>query len=380
MLSPISVNGSPLELHRYPANQVNRSLQAWDSADELVHQYIKENHRLNKDTNVLIFNDSFGALSLGLSEAKVFSVTDSVVSTLGLNSNAALNAISVENITLLDSLSPLPASVELIIYKIPKSKQLLEQQLKQIKGCYGEGVQFIAADKAKNIQTSTLGIFEKYLGTTTTSLAVKKSRMVFCQLNSVANGEKTLSQKQWSTPDNKFTICNFANVFARDKLDIGARFFLEHLPNITKNAHVIDLGCGNGVLGLYLLDNEPSIKLTQVDESFMAVASAKATVSTNFPDLTPQCKFVANDCLTGFEENSADHIVCNPPFHQQNAVTDHIAWQMFKDSYKVLKPGGKLTIVGNRQLGYHIKLKRIFGKSKLIASNKKFVILTAQKR
>lgn len=87
-----------------------------------------------------------------------------------------------------------------------------------------------------------------------------------------------------------------------------------------------------------------------------------------------------NDCLANVDEQSADIILCNPPFHQQNATTDHIAWQMFKDSYRALKKGGELRIVGNRQLGYHIKLKRIFGNEKLIASNEKFVILSAIKK
>jgi 16S rRNA G1207 methylase RsmC len=72
-------------------------------------------------------------------------------------------------------------------------------------------------------------------------------------------------------------------------------------------------------------------------------------------------------------------ILCNPPFHQQTATTDHIAWQMFKDSFRVLKKGGELRIIGNRQLAYHIKLKRIFGNEKLIASNDKFVTQSAIK-
>ena len=36
-------------------------------------------------------------------------------------------------------------------------------------------------------------------------------------------------------------------------------------------------------------------------------------------------------------------VLCNPPFHQRQAVS------------------GKLRIVGNRHLGYHIKLTRLFG-------------------
>ena len=84
--------------------------------------------------------------------------------------------------------------------------------------------------------------------------------------------------------------------------------------------------------------------------------------------------------MTACEANSIDVILCNPPFHQQTATTDHIAWQMFKDSHRVLKKGGELRIIGNRQLGYHIKLKRIFGNEKLIASNDKFVTISAIKR
>jgi 16S rRNA G1207 methylase RsmC len=83
--------------------------------------------------------------------------------------------------------------------------------------------------------------------------------------------------------------------------------------------------------------------------------------------------------LADVEPNSIDLILCNPPFHQQNATTDHIAWQMFRDSHRVLKKGGELRIIGNRQLGYHIKLKRLFGNEKLITSNEKFVTLSAIK-
>jgi len=60
-------------------------------------------------------------------------------------------------------------------------------------------------------------------------------------------------------------------------------------------------------------------------------------------------------------------------------VTDHIAWQMFNDAYRTLKRGGKLRIVANRHLGYHIKLQRIFDNCQTVASNQKFVILEATK-
>jgi 16S rRNA G1207 methylase RsmC len=131
---------------------------------------------------------------------------------------------------------------------------------------------------------------------------------------------------------------------------------------------------------LSVLDQQPDAEIHFYDESFMAIKSAEENIKTNFPDLAEKCTFNINDCLSSVEGGSVDLILCNPPFHQQTATTDHIAWQMFKDSHRVLKKGGELRIIGNRQLAYHIKLQRIFGNEKLIASNDKFVTTAAIKR
>ena len=72
-------------------------------------------------------------------------------------------------------------------------------------------------------------------------------------------------------------LVNHANVFSREKLDIGTRFLLDHLPAVEGPAHVVDLGCGNGVVGLAIAATAPEAHVTFVDESFMAVASAAAT-------------------------------------------------------------------------------------------------------
>jgi 16S rRNA (guanine1207-N2)-methyltransferase len=70
----------------------------------------------------------------------------------------------------------------------------------------------------------------------------------------------------------------------------------------------------------------------------------------------------------------------NPPFHQQNTVGDAIAWKMFVEARRVLKPLAELWVVGNRHLAYHAKLKKLFGACEAIASNRKFVVLKAVKQ
>ena len=379
MISPFIINDKNLFLDRFPTGQVNRSLQAWDAADEYLLNYLEQEQLTASKQKILIFNDNFGALSCNLSEHELYCVNDSFLSHQGIEHNLEQNGLSNNNVTLLTSLDELPSDINIVLFKIPKSKGMLCYQLSQIKQQLSNDVVFIAADRAKEIHSSTLKLFENYLGSTKTSLAVKKARLVFSQFDN-DNASTVLSPTQWPLENTLFTISNHANVYAREKLDIGARYFIQNLPKVAAGSKVIDLGCGNGVIGLSVLAAQPEANVHFIDESFMAMASAKSNIIENLPNVAEQCQFQVNDCLTSIEGGSVDLVLCNPPFHQQTATTDHIAWQMFKDSHRVLKKGGELRIIGNRQLAYHIKLKRIFGNEKLIASNDKFVTISAIKR
>ena len=276
MLSPFFVNDKQLKLSRFPLAQVNRSLQAWDASDEYLLNHIKDEQLISATARVLIFNDAFGALTTnfctplsfnlsnvlpsGLSSTKtdIYCINDSYVSSQGIVHNISQNQLNDANITQLNSLESLPINIDVILFKIPKSKSLLIEQLIQIKNTIEQNsadkkTVFIAADRAKEIHSSTLTLFEKYLGTTTTSLAVKKARLVFCQFD-----QKQINKSPFPTVwpitnqtlKQDFIISNHANVYAREKLDIGARYFIENLPYVKENSQVIDLGCGNGVIGL----------------------------------------------------------------------------------------------------------------------------------
>jgi 23S rRNA (guanine1835-N2)-methyltransferase len=168
-------------------------------------------------------------------------------------------------------------------------------------------------------------------------------------------------------------------VFSRSSLDIGARLLLDNLPR-QKSGVIVDLGCGNGVLGLMALEYNPEAELLFLDESYMAVASSQLNVEQNRPQDLARSSFQVTHAMKGIDSSSVDVIICNPPFHQLQTITDDIAWQMFCDAKRCLKRGGELWIVGNRHLDYHIKLKRLFGGAECIASSSKFVILRSINR
>ncbi|EPG0368042.1 TPA: methyltransferase [Photobacterium damselae] len=370
----LSLHDRTLLLGRYPARK-NETLQAWDAADEYLINHTQD-LILDPERPILILNDSFGALSCWFADkAPVISMTDSFVAKQGHLENLAANTLPP--VTLLSCLDELPHNPQLVLVKLPKSTRLLRWQLQQLCQALPQDCQVITAGKAKDIHTSTLKMFEKYLGETKTSLAVKKSRLIFTQVN------KALIQAlpepvTWTVPEHQLTISNHANVFSGESLDIGGRFLLDHIPQNEKYKDIIDLGCGNGVIGIKAAQLNPQAKVICVDESFMAGASCRENADHNLTN-PEQLTVKVGNCLDDFPFDSADLVLCNPPFHQQNAITDHIAWQMFCDGHKVLRHKGQMIVIGNRQLPYYDKLKRVFGKVSVIAQNKKFVIYQAEK-
>jgi 16S rRNA (guanine1207-N2)-methyltransferase len=110
----------------------------------------------------------------------------------------------------------------------------------------------------------------------------------------------------------------------------------------------------------------------------MAVASARENFINAFGN-SREARYQVTNSLEGISKDSADLVLNNPPFHQQHAVGDVVAWKMFQQSKSVLKNKGELWVIGNRHLGYHVKLKKLFGNCETISSNKKFVILKSVK-
>ena len=263
----------------------------------------------------------------------------------------------------------------MVLIRVPKALALLEQQLRALRHVVTEDTLIVAGAKARDVHTSTMQLFERYWARR--APAAWKARLIFCQAADIvppAAAETT----DWTLDGTDWLIHNHANVFSRGSTDIGARLFMDHLPR-GLNGHIVDLGCGNGVIILTALAQNPEAQVTFVDESYMAVASSELNVEHNLPQELDRCQFEVNNALAGIERESVQAVLCNPPFHQQHAITDHTARQMFCDAKRCLQVGGELRIVGNRHLDYHQKLKRLFGNCTLVASNKKFVILRAVK-
>ena len=361
------------KLSRFPL-ETNEKLQAWDAADEYLLNDVAEKLLQFNAPRILIVNDSFGALAVALNQFNPSALSDSYLAQLSTIENLKLNQLEAEKVKLYSSLEIPKESFDFILIKSPKTIAFLEDILVRLQGVMTEKTQVITAGMVKNMPPSIWKTIDKLVGETVPSKAVKKARLIYATPDL---SKETINHypSYFFLENTDYQICNHANVFSRQSLDIGTRFFLSELPSNKKYQQVVDLGCGNGVVGLVFAEKNPQAQLHFVDESFMAVASAKE----NFQQAKAQkeATFQTDDALTGFADHSMDLILCNPPFHQQNTIGSHIAMRMFKQAKQVLRSGGELWVIGNRHLGYQVSLKKYFPKVELIASNAKFILIKA---
>lgn len=358
------------QLKRYP-ERTQDPLQAWDAADELLHEHIAADPATSASSyRPLLVNDQWGALLMPFAHCQVTTVNDSFVSQQAQLSNLALNQLP-QNLTQLSPLAALPEAIDSVWLKLPKSQSLLEFQLAKLSSELPPGTLLYAAAKSKLFTPAVRELFTKYCDKVDISLVQRKCRVLTAKLKT-HNFAAADFIKAWQLSELNLTLNHHVGVFARNQLDIGARLLLQHLPE-SGAQQVIDLGCGNGVLGLAYAKQSPQSAVTWVDESHLAIASCALNIQENLGD-SAQYQARVDDCLSQVSSHSVDVVLCNPPFHQEHAITEHIARQMFRDAKRVLRKGGEMRLVANRHLPYYHPLKRLFKHVKQVGSNAKFVV------
>ncbi|WP_122318114.1 methyltransferase [Pseudomonas cichorii] len=364
-----------LDLIRQPEQQ-DEPLQAFDAADEYLLNHVAE-IGLTLQSKVLVLNDSFGALAASLAQhAAVVSSGDSYLAAQALEKNLARNGMAYDAVPLIPASEALTGPFDWVLIRVPKTMALLEEQLIRLQGQLAPGARVVAAAMVKHLPRSAGELLEEYVGPVQASLAVKKARLLFAIPESRPHLTSPYPTR-YQLDQPAIELLNHANVFCRDGLDIGTRAFLPYLPKNLGSARVADLGCGNGVLAIASALDNPQAQYTLVDESFMAVQSAAENWRATLGEREVLIR--AADGLASQDPDSLDVVLCNPPFHQQQVVGDFLAWRMFLQARASLVVGGALYIVGNRHLGYHSKLARLFRGVEQVAATPKFVILKARK-
>ncbi|MFF2901930.1 methyltransferase [Streptomyces sp. NPDC057966] len=385
-MNRLTTSGAGFELTRHPEDPRD-PLRAWDAADEYLLRRLEGADGadpVDLSGAVVVVGDRWGALSTVLAGHRPVQITDSYLAQRATLANLGRNGVDADAVRLLSARDTPPDRIDVLLVRVPKSLALLEDQLHRLAPAVHPGTVVIGTGMVKEIHTSTLKLFERIIGPTRTSLAVKKARLIFSTPSTGTPRTPSPWPYRYDLPEglgpvSGRTVTNHAGIFCAERLDIGTRFFLGHLPARSGPDRVVDLGCGNGVVGLSAALANPEATVTFIDESYQAVASAEETFRANTgPDA--KAEFTVGDALAGLPPASVDLVLNNPPFHSHQATTDATARTMFQGARDALRPGGELWVVGNRHLGYHTRLRRIFGNCTTVAGDPKFVVLRAVRR
>ncbi|MBN6054735.1 methyltransferase [Nonomuraea sp. RK-328] len=386
-MNHLSTSRGEFALTRFPEDPRD-PLRAWDAADEYLLRHLEgiDGEPADLSGTVVVLGDRWGALVTALAGHRPVQITDSYLTQQATRANLSRNGVAEDTARLSTTMDAPPPRIDVLLIRVPKGLSLLEDQLHRLAPHVHAGTVVVGAGMVTEIHTSTLQLFERVLGPTRTSLAAKKARLIFCSPDTGLPRSASPWPRGYALPGgvgavSGLTVTNHAGTFCADRLDIGTRFFLQNLPPLRGCGHVVDLGCGNGVIGLAAALGDSEARVTFIDESFQALASAEATFRANVdPAVADRATFMAADGMSGVPAGTVDLILCNPPFHTHRARTDATAWRMFNGSRAALRRGGELWVVANRHLGYHVKLRRLFGNCEVAASDRKFVVLRAVKR
>ncbi|MGV9819616.1 class I SAM-dependent methyltransferase [Nocardia xishanensis] len=360
-------------LRRYPDVEA-LNLYAVDAADRLILDVAVDPIEAAGSGKIAVIGDNYGALTLGaiarhdLRDVRVHQ--DLLTGELALANNARTLGLA-DRYTAHALGEDLLRGVEVVMLRLPRVLAGLAEVAEAIARYADPGVSVIAGGRDKYLTKSMNDVLGESFSTVNASRGRQKSRTLFIE------GPKPVGEPRFpvreSLDEVGIEVVAHGAAFSGPRLDIGTRFLLQHLKWMKPDARdAIDLGCGTGILAVALAKARPALRVVGTDQSAAAVASARATAVAN--DVADRVTVVRDDAMSSAADNSADLVLCNPPFHVGAAVHTGSAIKMFAETGRVLRPGGELWTVYNTHLNYRGVVERMVGRTEVIGRNRKFTV------
>jgi len=167
----------------------------------------------------------------------------------------------------------------------------------------------------------------------------------------------------------KFNTDN--GVFSKNNFDRGTEVLLKYYEFNENHKTCLDLGCGYGVIGIYL-NLVHNLEVDMVDVNKRAVELAKSNVLLN----NSKANVFYSDGLNEIT-NKYDLIITNPPIRAGKEVI----YRFFEDASKFLNENGEFFIVINKKHGAESalnKLNTIYKTVEVINKNKGFFVIKCE--
>ncbi|MBU3668999.1 MAG: class I SAM-dependent methyltransferase [Candidatus Taylorbacteria bacterium] len=168
-------------------------------------------------------------------------------------------------------------------------------------------------------------------------------------------------------------------LFCPEEIDQGTKLLLEHLPSIKDGAHVLDIGCGYGPIGIAIASKLQSGTIDMIDKDFVAVEYTKKNIDINkkhFGDAQVQT-YLSNGFSHVDQKKKYDLIVSNLPAK----VSKEFFWILFGEAFEHLETNGEFVVVAIRQLEPMLKksFEAVFGNFEVLGTDKVYSVVRTKK-
>jgi 16S rRNA (guanine1207-N2)-methyltransferase len=148
---------------------------------------------------------------------------------------------------------------------------------------------------------------------------------------------------------------------------------LENLDE-SLTGRVLDFGCGCGVIGAWMKQQWPELKVELVDASYLALTCARKTLALNNLDADIYPSNGWSDIKGRFNA-----ILTNPPFHD-GVKTQYTTTENFMAQSKDhLNKNAPLYLVANSFLKYEAFIQQSLGNCEALIENNRFRLYKARR-
>ena len=164
-------------------------------------------------------------------------------------------------------------------------------------------------------------------------------------------------------------------VFSKESVDFGTKTMLESFSTEKENAKVADIGCGYGVISIFLAKKYPTFRFTMVDVNNRVLELSKKNIELN--KIENKVEVLESSSFDNVEGNF-DIVLTNPPIRAGKKIVHKI----MTDSYEHLNAQGELWVVIQKKQGMASCKKLLedtFSMVEVVTKNKGYYILKAVK-
>ncbi len=346
-----------------------------------------------EDSTVLHLNAGAGlagaALAMTASNATVIMTDRNLVNVLAARRTVEANQLTNVEVHFSNGLCGLssPEPVDCVVIRLPKGRLPLLQLLWDgFRALQVGGACYVAGANREGIKTG-IDLMGQLFGNATVMGYGGGHRIARSEKKTSSPVDSSALNVQWldhkaflefsaEIGGNSAAVYSRPGVFAWDQLDDGTRLLVERM-RINPGDSVLDLGCGNGIVGLMAAKMTIRGNVVLLDSDAEAIRSATRSVEAN---ALTNYTVLPSDAGSAVKASSFDVVVTNPPFHVGRRAEFDIASQFIRDAWEVLKPGGRFYLVANVRLPYENTIRDCFGGFRVECEDHGYKVLSSVKK